>query len=195
MLFTAGGTRPAPAGEELAEDPTTEVEHEFKLEQAEIASDPSTDLDVISRRSRRRRAELIESAACARRHGWPRSAPVRSCVADGHAGRALPAHARAVRPGRRRPADVRRARARRRGLARGGDRGHRRHARVAGGADRAQREFAVLVREATRATRATAASPGDAGRRPGRRHASATSRPTTGSWPISSPPARPSTRR
>ncbi len=62
MLFTAGGTRPAPAGEELAEDPATEVEHEFKLEQAEIASDPSTDLDAVHADLAQRRAELIESA-------------------------------------------------------------------------------------------------------------------------------------
>jgi carboxylate-amine ligase len=62
MLFTAGGTRPAPAGADLADDPTTGVEHEFKLEQAEIASDPSTDLEVISADLARRRAELVESA-------------------------------------------------------------------------------------------------------------------------------------
>jgi carboxylate-amine ligase len=62
MLFTAGGTRPAPAGADLADDPSTEVEHEFKLEQAEIASDPSADLEVISADLARRRAELIESA-------------------------------------------------------------------------------------------------------------------------------------
>lgn len=62
MLFTAGGTRPAPAGEALADDPSTEVEHEFKLEQAEIASDPSTELDAIHADLAQRRTELIESA-------------------------------------------------------------------------------------------------------------------------------------
>jgi carboxylate-amine ligase len=62
MLFTAGGTAPAPAGETLAEDPDTEVEHEFKLEQAEIASEPATDLAALAADLRSRRAEIIGSA-------------------------------------------------------------------------------------------------------------------------------------
>jgi glutamate---cysteine ligase / carboxylate-amine ligase len=63
MLFTAEGARPAPAGEALARDPDTDVEHEFKLEQAEIASSPTGDLDALAADLRRRRAELIGSAA------------------------------------------------------------------------------------------------------------------------------------
>lgn len=62
MLFTAEGGRPAPVGETLADDPDTEVEHEFKLEQAEIASEPSVDLGALADDLRRRRAELIEAA-------------------------------------------------------------------------------------------------------------------------------------
>ena len=62
MLFTAGGARPAPAGEELAEDPATDVEHEFKLEQAEIASAPAADLGALRADLAQRRAELIEAA-------------------------------------------------------------------------------------------------------------------------------------
>lgn len=62
MLFTASGQRAAPAGEELADDPAIEVEHEFKLEQAEIASEPSADPAEVGAQLRERRAELIASA-------------------------------------------------------------------------------------------------------------------------------------
>ena len=100
MLFTASGFRPAPAGEELAEDPATEVEHEFKLEQAEIASSPATDLGALREDLVRRRAELIEAA---RARGVIVAAIGTSplgVAADRDAGRALPAHARALRVGR-----------------------------------------------------------------------------------------------
>jgi carboxylate-amine ligase len=63
LLFTAGGARPAPAGEALAEDPHSDAEHEFKLEQAEIASDPVHELGELAEELRRSRARLIESAA------------------------------------------------------------------------------------------------------------------------------------
>jgi carboxylate-amine ligase len=62
MLFTAGGASPAPAGEVLADDPRTDVEHEFKLEQAEIASAPTVDLAALAADLRERRAELIAAA-------------------------------------------------------------------------------------------------------------------------------------
>jgi carboxylate-amine ligase len=62
MLFTASGTRPAPAGDALAEDPDNQVEHEFKLEQAEIASVPTTDIEALGDDLRARRAEIIASA-------------------------------------------------------------------------------------------------------------------------------------
>jgi carboxylate-amine ligase len=60
MLFTAGSDRVAPAGETLAEQP--DVEHEFKLEQAEIASEPTQDLAGLAADLRARRRELIEAA-------------------------------------------------------------------------------------------------------------------------------------
>jgi carboxylate-amine ligase len=63
MLFRAEDTRPAAVGELLADDPDTEVEHEFKLEQAEIASEPTADLGALADDLRRRRAELIGAAA------------------------------------------------------------------------------------------------------------------------------------
>jgi glutamate---cysteine ligase / carboxylate-amine ligase len=63
MLFDAGSDVVAPLGEELAEEPSTEVEHEFKLEQAEIASEPTADLAELAADLRRRRAELVRSAA------------------------------------------------------------------------------------------------------------------------------------
>lgn len=65
MLFDLGGDRPAaaPAGSVLADDPRTDVEHELKLEQAEIASEPTTDLAALADDLRTRRAELIASAA------------------------------------------------------------------------------------------------------------------------------------
>ncbi|HEY2273004.1 MAG TPA: glutamate--cysteine ligase [Jatrophihabitantaceae bacterium] len=62
LLFTSGGQRPAPAGEELAEDPDLDVEHEFKLEQAEIASEPADSADRIASDLRMRRRELIDGA-------------------------------------------------------------------------------------------------------------------------------------
>jgi carboxylate-amine ligase len=62
MLFTPTAA-PAPVGEQLADDPTTEVEHEFKLEQAEIASDPQRELAATEHDLRGRRHELISAAA------------------------------------------------------------------------------------------------------------------------------------
>ena len=62
MLFTPNAT-PAPVGEQLADDPTTDVEHEFKLEQAEIASDPQYEIAATAQDLRARRQELITSAA------------------------------------------------------------------------------------------------------------------------------------
>jgi carboxylate-amine ligase len=62
LLFTPGA-RPAPVGEHLAADPDTEVEHEFKLEQAEIASAPTDDLEVLAADLRDRRAEIVDAAA------------------------------------------------------------------------------------------------------------------------------------
>ena len=62
MLFTDPGGVPAPLGEALAADSRTDVEHEFKLEQAEIASEPTTDLGALGADLRSRRRELIEAA-------------------------------------------------------------------------------------------------------------------------------------
>jgi carboxylate-amine ligase len=62
MLFGPMGDRPAPAGEELARDPDADVEHEFKLEQAEIASEPTADLGALESDLRARRDDLIDSA-------------------------------------------------------------------------------------------------------------------------------------
>jgi len=62
MLFTPNAD-PAIVGEQLAHDPSTEVEHEFKLEQAEIASDPQCELAATEQDLRTRRNELITSAA------------------------------------------------------------------------------------------------------------------------------------
>lgn len=62
-LLLFGASRPAPAGEGLAADPDTEVEHELKLEQAEIATEPRTDAGELLHDLRGRRRELIESAA------------------------------------------------------------------------------------------------------------------------------------
>jgi glutamate---cysteine ligase / carboxylate-amine ligase len=62
MLFTPGA-QPAPVGEELADDPGTDVEHELKLEQAEIASQPQTELDALVQDLHARREELITAAA------------------------------------------------------------------------------------------------------------------------------------
>ncbi len=62
MLFTPSA-QPAPVGEELAEDPSTGVEHEFKLEQAEIASAPQHELDALTADLHARREELARAAA------------------------------------------------------------------------------------------------------------------------------------
>lgn len=61
MLF--GADRPAPAGEDLAAEPDTDVEHELKLEQAEIASEPRADTAELLDDLRGRRRELIDSAS------------------------------------------------------------------------------------------------------------------------------------
>lgn len=61
MLFTPGA-RPAPVGEQLAEDPRTEVEHEFMLEQAEIASRPQVELDALAADLHASRQELVSAA-------------------------------------------------------------------------------------------------------------------------------------
>jgi carboxylate-amine ligase len=62
-LLLFAGAQPAPVGEELAEDPDVDVEHELKLEQAEIASSPTTELAELGADLRRRRTELADSAA------------------------------------------------------------------------------------------------------------------------------------
>lgn len=62
MLFTRSGDRAAPAGEELAHDPELEAEHEFKLEQAEITSEPAADAGAVDAQLCERRAALINSA-------------------------------------------------------------------------------------------------------------------------------------
>lgn len=54
--------RTEPVGDDLAADPATEVEHELKREQAEIATEPSLSLDEIATALRRRRDEAIEAA-------------------------------------------------------------------------------------------------------------------------------------
>jgi carboxylate-amine ligase len=58
--------RTAPIGERLADDPDSDVEHELKLEQAEIASEPAHDLADVLRQLRQRRDEAIADAG---RHG------------------------------------------------------------------------------------------------------------------------------
>ncbi len=64
MLFNSspGTPQPAPAGAQLAGDPSTAVEHEFKLEQAEIASAPTADIDVLIDDLGARRGEIIAAA-------------------------------------------------------------------------------------------------------------------------------------
>ena len=61
LLFTGAG-RPARVGEQLADDPTTSVEHELKLEQAEIASEPQLELDALGADLHARRSELVTAA-------------------------------------------------------------------------------------------------------------------------------------
>jgi carboxylate-amine ligase len=61
LLFTGAG-RPARVGEQLADDPTTSVEHELKLEQAEIASAPQVELDELGADLHARRSELVSAA-------------------------------------------------------------------------------------------------------------------------------------
>jgi carboxylate-amine ligase len=61
-LLLFGAARPAPVGEELADEPDTDVEHELKLEQAEIATEPQSDTGELLDDLRRRRRELIDSA-------------------------------------------------------------------------------------------------------------------------------------
>ncbi len=56
------GATTVPVGEALAEDPATAVEHELKLEQAEIATEPGADLDGIQADLRSRRAQAISAA-------------------------------------------------------------------------------------------------------------------------------------
>jgi len=63
LLFTGGGTVPAPAGEQLAGDDDTAVEHELKLQQAEIASEPGTELGALAEGLLGCRAELVEAAS------------------------------------------------------------------------------------------------------------------------------------
>ena len=65
LLFTGSG-RPARVGEQLAADPTTSVEHELKLEQAEIASAPQVELDALGADLHARRRELVDRGARAR---------------------------------------------------------------------------------------------------------------------------------
>ncbi len=61
LLFT-GAARPARVGEQLADDPATSVEHELKLEQAEIASAPQVDLGALGADLHERRGELATAA-------------------------------------------------------------------------------------------------------------------------------------
>jgi len=62
LLFTSAAT-PAAEGEHLAADPGTSVEHELKLEQAEIASEPRTDADELAADLLGRRRELAAAAS------------------------------------------------------------------------------------------------------------------------------------
>jgi carboxylate-amine ligase len=69
MLFDARTGDPAPVGDAVAEDgPSTEegepqpVEHEFKLEQVETATDPELDLAELRSALLRRRGEVLDRA-------------------------------------------------------------------------------------------------------------------------------------
>jgi carboxylate-amine ligase len=64
LLVAASGVEPrmVPLGQRLADDPSTDVEHELKLEQAEIASEATADLSELTTQLRARRDELITRA-------------------------------------------------------------------------------------------------------------------------------------
>jgi carboxylate-amine ligase len=51
-----------PIGAVLAADPSTDVEHELKLEQAEISTEPGRDLDAVAADLTRRRIAAIDAA-------------------------------------------------------------------------------------------------------------------------------------
>jgi carboxylate-amine ligase len=61
LLFADSGAA-APIGEALHRDQRTQVEHEFKLEQAEIASEPTDDLGTLTADLLGRRKELVVAA-------------------------------------------------------------------------------------------------------------------------------------
>ncbi len=61
LLFT-GAAQPARVGEQLAADPATSVEHELKLEQAEIASAPQHELEALAADLHLRRHEIVTAA-------------------------------------------------------------------------------------------------------------------------------------
>jgi carboxylate-amine ligase len=65
MLFAdrGGALAPGLGGADLADDPSTDIEHEFKLEQAEIASVPTGDLAALMTDLADRRRELVSAAA------------------------------------------------------------------------------------------------------------------------------------
>lgn len=63
MLLFTPAARPAPVGDQLASAPDTPAEHEFKLEQAELASEPTDELARLGDDLRQRRRELAGSAA------------------------------------------------------------------------------------------------------------------------------------
>lgn len=62
MLFGSAATDAAAAGQELADQPGTAIEHEFMLEQAEISSSPATELGALEEDLRASRRELIDAA-------------------------------------------------------------------------------------------------------------------------------------
>jgi carboxylate-amine ligase len=64
MLVAVDGTDAGtvPVGAALAADPDTDVEHELKLEQAEIATEPGRDLTAVEADLAARRAEAIAAA-------------------------------------------------------------------------------------------------------------------------------------
>ena len=192
MLFTPSA-QPAPVGEELAEDPATGVEHEFKLEQAEIASAPQHELDALTADLHARRDELARAAA------------ERGVLVAG-----LATSPSAVLPTA--TPDERYLRMHQQyGLVAGDQLTCGTHVHVvgglAGGGDRGDQRGAPLGRRccsrspatrrsgpaSTPATPATARSPGAGGPRPARPPRSATRRPTTASCRRPSRPEQPST--